>query len=41
MSAVQEDGSMKSNPLHLMHPELDDETAELVFAHLNKTGILK
>jgi acetolactate synthase-1/2/3 large subunit len=36
MSAVQPDGSMKSNPLHLMHPELDEETAERVFAHMNK-----
>jgi acetolactate synthase-1/2/3 large subunit len=38
MSAVQADGSMKSNPLHLMHPELDENTASVVFKYLNKTG---
>ena len=41
MSSVQEDGSMKSNPLHLMHPELDEETAALVFVHMNRTGIAR
>ncbi|MGK2954596.1 MAG: thiamine pyrophosphate-binding protein [Solirubrobacterales bacterium] len=41
MSSVQEDGSMRSNPLHLMHPELDERTAELVFAHLNKRALNK
>jgi len=38
MSAVQPDGSMKSNPLHLMHPELDEHTANAVFRYLTKTG---
>jgi acetolactate synthase-1/2/3 large subunit len=38
MSAVQADGSMKSNPLHLMHPELDERTADTVFKYLTKTG---
>jgi acetolactate synthase-1/2/3 large subunit len=38
MSAVQADGSMKSNPLHLMHPELDENTAGTVFKYLTKTG---
>jgi len=36
MSAVQSDGSMKSNPLHLMHPELDEDTASVVLKYLRK-----
>jgi acetolactate synthase-1/2/3 large subunit len=39
MSAVQPDGSMKSNPLHLMHPELDEITARTVFAYMTKTEV--
>jgi acetolactate synthase-1/2/3 large subunit len=38
MSAVQPDGSMKSNPLHLMHPELDELTATTVFKYLTTAG---
>jgi acetolactate synthase-1/2/3 large subunit len=41
MSAVQPDGSMKSNPLHLMHPDLDQKTAGTVFTYLTKTGVTK
>lgn len=33
MSSVQSDGSMKSNPLHRMHPPLDAATAAAVFAY--------
>jgi acetolactate synthase-1/2/3 large subunit len=33
MSAVQADGSMRSNPLHLMHPPLDAAVADAVFAY--------
>lgn len=36
MSAVQPDGSMKSNPLHLMHPELDENTSKTVLPFLTK-----
>jgi acetolactate synthase-1/2/3 large subunit len=39
MSAVQPDGSMKSNPLHLMHPELDEMTARTVFTYMTKTEV--
>ncbi len=35
-STVQADGSMKSNPLHLMHPELDENTSATVFKYLAK-----
>jgi acetolactate synthase-1/2/3 large subunit len=34
MSAVQADGSMKSNPLHVMSPELDEHTTATVFRYL-------
>jgi acetolactate synthase I/II/III large subunit len=34
MSAVQADGSMKSNPLHLMHPEVDENTRAKVLKYL-------
>ncbi|MHB1173441.1 MAG: thiamine pyrophosphate-binding protein [Lacisediminihabitans sp.] len=37
MSAVRPDGSMKSNPLHLMHPELDESTTNVVFKYLTTT----
>jgi acetolactate synthase-1/2/3 large subunit len=33
-SRITEDGSMASNPLHLMTPALDDETAAKVFRYL-------
>ncbi len=33
-SSVQPDGSMKSNPLHLMSPELPESVANLVFKYL-------
>lgn len=36
MSAVQPDGSMKSNPLHTMHPVLDERTAARVLPYLTK-----
>ena len=36
MSAVQPDGSMKSNPLHTMHPVLDELTAARVLPYLTK-----
>jgi acetolactate synthase-1/2/3 large subunit len=36
MSAVQPDGSMKSNPLHTMHPVLDETTAARVLPYLTK-----
>jgi acetolactate synthase-1/2/3 large subunit len=39
MSAVQPDGSMKSNPLHMMHPELDESTASAVFKYLTKIEV--
>jgi acetolactate synthase-1/2/3 large subunit len=35
-SRMTEDGSMASNPLHLMTPPLDDETAAKVFRYLPK-----
>jgi acetolactate synthase I/II/III large subunit len=35
-SRVTESGSMESNPLHLMTPELDEVTAARVFRHLEK-----
>jgi acetolactate synthase-1/2/3 large subunit len=34
MSAVQPDGSMSSNPLHLMSPQLDEALAERVMPYL-------
>jgi len=34
MSAVQPDGSMKSNPLHLMSPDLPSDVAEKVIRYL-------
>lgn len=34
MSAVQPDGSMRSNPLHLMSPDLPEDVAARVFPHL-------
>ena len=36
MSAVQPDGSMKSNPLHLMHPELEPDVAAVALKYLTK-----
>lgn len=33
-SAVQSDGSMKSNPLHLMSPDLPEHLSEKVFKHI-------
>lgn len=36
MSAVQPDGSMKSNPLHLMHPELPPAVAAIALKYLTK-----
>jgi acetolactate synthase-1/2/3 large subunit len=36
MSAVQPDGFMKSNPLHTMHPVLDESTAARVLPYLTK-----
>ena len=36
MSAVQPDGSMKSNPLHTMHPVLDEITAARLLPYLTK-----
>ena len=33
-SHVTESGSMESNPIHLMHPELDTETEKMVFKYL-------
>jgi acetolactate synthase-1/2/3 large subunit len=36
MSAVQPDGSMKSNPLHLMHPELEPDVAAIALKYLTK-----
>jgi acetolactate synthase-1/2/3 large subunit len=41
MSAVQPDGSMKSNPLHMMHPELDESTASTVFKYLTKIEVTR
>lgn len=38
MSAVQPDGSMMSNPLHLMSPELDSDTAARVLKYLLATS---
>jgi acetolactate synthase-1/2/3 large subunit len=38
-SAVQPDGSMKSNPLHLMSPELSEEIAKRVFVYLERYGV--
>lgn len=36
MSAVQADGSMKSNPLHVMHPLLDERTGATVLQYMAK-----
>lgn len=33
-SSIQSDGSMKSNPLHLMDPQLDDDIAQQVMPYL-------
>jgi acetolactate synthase-1/2/3 large subunit len=33
-SAVQSDGSMKSNPLHLMSPDLPEHLSEKVFKYI-------
>jgi acetolactate synthase-1/2/3 large subunit len=37
-SRVTESGSMESNPLHLMTPELSDEVAMTVFPHISNEG---
>lgn len=38
-SSVTADGSMRSNPLHRMSPDLPDELAETVFKYLTLTGV--
>ena len=36
-SRIIPDGKMKSNPIHLMDPQLEDSTADLVFEYLPET----